>query len=455
MGLVAVYLCAESALSLYGATVENTPQVWGRLVRRQSLVDVDIDQGEMHRSGSRQVQSISVALQLLSAAIGLVSAIVLQISLAHALGPQSFGIYGVAISTQHFAMVGQDGGFRAFLMREAARPSKNVDFTVESLMGRALAQNLLVTFLALLVAILVLGLALWQAILFAILGASAKVAVGFVSGILIGRKEFNREAIWQIMGRLMVAIAGGLAALLTGSATVVLGAMFVAQVVMLLPIVHRVAFSRPHLSLHREINFFTGKMTLLAFMTALYFRSGPMILYLLGRNLVEISHYSLLHRLLDALLFLIAPLTQFVFVHARISRGLLIDRRRIIPIATVWLVVGAVGCLLTFHFGGEVIAVVVGEAYRPAGQLGGWFALAFLFAGPNFLMMQVFLARGQENVVLASSAAAVTIGLVLNLALIPSFGAVGAAISIVGSESALCIALCFFGIRSHIDKFWK
>lgn len=378
---------------------------------------------------------------MLSAAVGLCAGIVLQISLARLLGPLAFGIFGLATTVQHFGMIAQDGGFRTLLLRETTRPSEGSGIASKPLMSWATGHSFLATVPALCIALLVLGFGFGVAIVLAVLGGAAKAQAGFVSGVLIGRGDFVGEARWQIGSRTAVSLTGIAAATATGDVGVVLFALLAAQAVALMPIFHGVALPRPGLGWSREVSAFMGKLTLLAFLTALYFRAGPFFLYLLSSDLRAVSYFSLVHRLLDAALFVVAPLAQLAFFSSRRRHDALRLDMRACRLGGCWCLLGATVAAAGFVFGPAAVGLVAGDAFRPAGLLVGWFALAFMAAAPNFVMMQILLARNGENAVLASSSVAVGVGLVLNLALIPSLSAPGAAMAVLGSEVALCAML--------------
>lgn len=388
--------------------------------------------------------------QFASAASGLLSAVILQIALARLLGPTAFGLYGLALSVQHFGLVLQEGGYRTLIMRETARSTPDFPATPARLMRIALGHAIAATPLVAGVALLVLGVepTLVAALLLATLGGLAKAVTSMASASLIGAGNFLREANWQILSRLALTGAG-LGAALTGDAAIVLGALGVMQLALLLPALSGVSLPRPAFAMPAPVLHFTGKMMLLALLTTLYFRIGPLMLYQLSGDLVAISQFALVHRLLDAAIFMMTPVAQLVFVSTRRQEGALPPSAKLALIAAAWIVAMLLAAALGFRFGADIVALLAGEAFRPAGALAGWFALAFMLAGPNFLLMQHLLARNAEGLVLGCSGAAAVAALAIYPLLILRAGALGAAIALALCEAVLLASLVVAVVRSR------
>ncbi len=140
-------------------------------------------------------------------AIGVVGAIsfVLSIFVARQLGPEAFGVYAQAVSLGALLSILIDGGFGKLLMRETVRVSAALETHGESLHGYAFGHALAVmAVLALLIG--ANPLSQHQPTLFATAGAfGAVVFANFSIAVLRGQGRLVRDALWQIVGRILTA----------------------------------------------------------------------------------------------------------------------------------------------------------------------------------------------------------------------------------------------------------
>ncbi len=397
--------------------------------------------------------STILAGQTASAAIGLGASVILLFALARFLGPEEFGVFGLVLSVQHFLLIVQEGGFRTLLLRETIRSTAAINMEADRLVGLATGHVLLVTVPAIIgILVLLAGHSLRAALVLAVLGGTAKALTSLVSGALIGRGRFLKEAWWQAASRIGVTIIAITTAAVTHQTLLVLLSLFLAQLVFLVPVFHGVHPARPGLENARSVYAFSARMMLLAFMTNLYFRTGPLFIYFLKGDMVAISHFSLAHRLLDAALFLIAPAAQILFFSSRKANALPVLDNRLRLLAGGWTLLLLSAAVAGFIFGAPLIAFLAGESFREAGHLVGWFMLSLMLAGPNYLMMQLLLARNAESAVVISGAFAVAASLALNGILIPVSGASGAAQALLGAELVLCGRLLLALRRQEIRK---
>lgn len=411
-----------------------------------------MDEASLADGSGRGFARRALGAQYGATVIGLLATVFLNLLLARLLGPDGFGIFGAALALQHLLLVAQDGGFRTLIFRESARESEGLGLDRRKAFGFGLGQALTVTVIASAVALAIaalspglldrLGLPI---ILAAFAGGFAKAFSGFVSGAMMGQGRFGTEAAWQGGVRIVLLAAGAGTAWASPSPLAVLVALAFVQFALCLPLMRRIEASPPRLARQRAVLAFSARMTLMAGMVALYFRAGTVLLVPLGVDLAEIGRFVLAHRLLDTATLFMGPLAQFVFFRAR--KGTIeASPRQIIVLAVVWVVLSTFGAWFAFTFGGDILAVLAGEAYRQSGDFLGWLAIAFGASAPNYILMQLLIARDREGTVLRATIVTAIAALIGTTLAILMVGAVGAAVAIAGSELLLLALLArFFG----------
>ena len=84
---------------------------------------------------------------------------------------------------------------------------------------------------------------------------------------------------------------------------------------------------------------------------------------------------------------------------------------------------------------------VFGVQYLTAGTLLFWLLLAMLFILPNYILTQGAIALNRESGYAKIVIVVAIFNIVLNIKLIPEFGAMGAAWATILAEGVLCIGL--------------
>lgn len=94
----------------------------------------------------------------------------------------------------------------------------------------------------------------------------------------------------------------------------------------------------------------------------------------------------------------------------------------------------------------EIIRIFAGESFAPAGivmMIGAFRIIPFSISG--FTGLQVFLSRGEEMKFFFSVLSGVIFMILLNLVLVPFYGAVGTMVSAIIAESLICVLQYLFG----------
>jgi O-antigen/teichoic acid export membrane protein len=361
--------------------------------------------------------------------------------LARLLGPVEFGIYGLALAVQHLVLLVQEAGFRTLIYREQVQPTPGFGLDVSQLQRAAFGHAIAVTAVAAPVCAALYrrdGTALAMGL--AVLGGLSKACTGIIGSVLLGGQEFIREARWQSVQRALATIAALALAALCRRADAVLLALAVVPALALLPIFHTVRIDPPKPTWHTRAYSDGFALTLLAILTALYFRIGTLFLWALHHDPVSVSQYTLVHRLLDAAVILMAPLAQLIFYIARSTNGASSPKKYLLP-GLSWVAFVLLAVLTASIWGPDAMVAFAGEPYRASGKVLPWVAGALAFSGPSFLLTQLMLARNRQWSVVAPAAVAAIASLPLNWLLISNNGAVGAAQALLVAEVIL-----FFGL---------
>jgi O-antigen/teichoic acid export membrane protein len=96
----------------------------------------------------------------------------------------------------------------------------------------------------------------------------------------------------------------------------------------------------------------------------------------------------------------------------------------------------AVPVLLLGVFAEELLVLIGGPAFRPAADALRLMLLALALAYMQTVLGHALVAQGRQRLALRVSLQVLVLNLVLNVALIPEFGIIGAAIALVVSELA-------------------
>ncbi len=382
----------------------------------------------------------SVKMQLLSSLVGLITGLGMQLLLVRLLPPEQFGLYAFAISVQQIFMIVQDGGFRVLLYRENARSTEDFPYSAEDVFGFANSHLLVVTTIAALVALL-LPFSWGPVLAIAFVGGSAKTLASFISGVLMGADRFVDEAKWQIVIRILTSLAAVISAAAFPNAAIVILCIFVAQAIMLPSWSHKASVSPPLFKWAAKARLHAFTLSLLALFTALYFRTGLVVMSALDIDAIGIGAYGFVHRLIDASVMVIGPLGQIAFFKLRQDSNWLAGRYRRPLILLAYLVLAVAGALFVSVFSREVMTLLAGETYREQAPVLAWAVWTAPFIGPNYILMQSLLARGEDKGVVICAATTAVIALIANVLLISGNGAAGAAQALVLSELSMCMLL--------------
>jgi O-antigen/teichoic acid export membrane protein len=121
------------------------------------------------------------------------------------------------------------------------------------------------------------------------------------------------------------------------------------------------------------------------------------------------------------------------------------DFLRSVLFASGWLAVGLY-CLAPL-----VITRLLGEAFKPAGNLLPLFAVLAVLKGVEVVLYRLLYAVRRQGIYMGALAVGTTLIVVLNYTLIPTFGAAGA-VFVVLLSSAVVNIICAIGLRREISR---
>jgi len=179
--------------------------------------------------------------------------------------------------------------------------------------------------------------------------------------------------------------------------------------------------------------------------SAVYFKSGIVLLRHLQPDLSLVGQYGTAFRFLEGISLFIAPIAHICFRSLRLAapdRSLFFGRqRRMLTAATgISLVIIVAGLFLA----PPLISVAFGARFLPAARLFPILLPTLLFLLPNAVLTQGLIALNDEKYYAAATLLCAVFSVGGNIILIPRFAAAGAAWMTVATEFLLTLLL---GIR--------
>jgi len=179
--------------------------------------------------------------------------------------------------------------------------------------------------------------------------------------------------------------------------------------------------------------------------TTVSMRADVLILMLL-LGLSSVGLYSAAVRLSEPPVIIAGIVASVLFpVFVRAERGARQESLRLLTYGTeltYWVVVGAT--LLYCLASTELLDLVFGRAFVPAGGALRWLALALVPLSANVMIQQALVARGAERTTVRLSLASAAVSVVVLLGLAPRLGIAGAGLASLlgyGAFSAVGLAL--------------
>ncbi len=388
----------------------------------------------------------SVGGQIASVAYGGAVTFVVLVFVARKLGPASLGIYLYLHAAAALFAILQDGGFQIIVFREEVSPSGGPGLSTGRLLSGYFGYLSLVTALGAGL-VLVLPIPHRGGYLLALGYFFLLCLTNQVSSILKGRGAFLRDARWRIGVQTANAIPVLVITFWTDATpeTIFLGGI-IGQLLALASKTGRstlapMTWGLPSAVLRKS----SLSFILISVASALYFKSGILLLRHLQPDLGLVGQYGAAFRVLEGLSLFVAPVAHIGFRSLRLAapdRLLFLSRlRKILAAAAgIALVIVVAGSFLA----SPVISLAFGAKFLPAARLLPILLPALLFLLPNAFLAQGLIALNGEGyyAIIAVLCAFFSVG--ANFLLIPRLGAAGAAWTTVATE---CLLTLLLGIR--------
>lgn len=359
------------------------------------------------------------------------------------LGVEAYGALAVALAFATLLNVVADGGIWTIGARELAKRPQDTRRIFGTILTLGLGLSLLAVAVALAVAFLVFGgeddALTREGILILLLTVPLAAPFGAVNAYFIAAQQAWVGAIGVVTSSVVQLIVLVVVTSLDAGFSGVVGAYVaasVAQGLVILPLARGRVTLRPSwdLALARQLLRWTLPLSGATLVYSLYWRIDILLLSLLASER-QVGLYGLSFRAVDALVLL----PQFVMITLLPEFARLADHReRLQQIAQKAFTVMQVGALalvtIFIAFAREIVTVIGGPEFGDAALV-----LEILIVGVGLTYMgnvlaQVLLAVNRQNQLFGVALALLPANVALNLALIPLWGARGAAVGFTASE---------------------
>jgi len=279
------------------------------------------------------------------------------------------------------------------------------------------------------------------------------VSTEFVSSLFKGRGWFKQDAIWKASVRSVTALSAVIVIYLVVDNDFVsqvsvdkitllfIGAALSLLVLLLLAIVNGwlclPSFNLKNGFLRANLAFLTIDVA-----TVLYFRSDIVLLEYFGGNAEEVGHYAAAYRVLSGFILLATPIAQISFRSLRLRIDDIVAFKQLFSWLLLIMLLAA-GSIVTVGtiWGDLFIELVFGSGYKAAGDILFVLLFSLLFILPNYILTQGAIALNQEKSYAWIAVSVALLNIILNLIVIPEYGAVGAAWTTVIAEGSMCFGM--------------
>ena len=382
----------------------------------------------------------SFSTQWLASAYVAIVSIILTFLFARLLGPKFFGSYNYLLTLASLYAMLQDGGFRTLIFRELTSPT--FQGIKKSLVPLSIGHNILVSIAGILI-LIILPFKDSYLLTLAIFSFGLSTITTFFSSQLKGEGMFATEARWRVLTRTIGALSVLIFIFIfTPSIQVILGGTIVGYVVALSirpsSCKLKVFFKKLSPDVYKSL----GSLLIIDIATLIYFKIDVVMLRHLGSGLEEVGFYSAGSRLLEGLIFIHLPFATILFREMRTRRKYPSDLiPYILKLISFSVIFPIVIIPIGLFFSEEIIRLCFGVNFISASPLLNLLLFSIIFMAPNLILTQATLAIDREYFYAKVSCVAALINIGLNLFLIPSMGAKGAAIGTIVTEGIVMFLL--------------
>ena len=382
----------------------------------------------------------SFSIQWFASVYGATVSILLTFLFARLLGPEVFGSYNYLLTLAALYAILQDGGFRTLIFRELTSPTFHE--IKKSLVPISIGHNILVTITGVLI-IFILPLKDSFLLILAIFSFGLVTTTTFFSSQLKGEGMFAAEARWRVLTRTLGALSVlAFISIFTPSIQNILAGTIVGYGISLFLLPAncnlKVFFKKLNPVVYKSL----GSLLIIDIATLIYFKIDIVMLRHLGSGLEEVGFYSAGSRLLEGLIFMHLPFATVLFREMRTRTKYPSDFIPYILKLTSFSVVFPIVIIpVGWFFSEEIIRLCYGVDFISASPLLNLLLISIIFMAPNLILTQATLAIDREYFYAKITCVAALINIGLNLFLIPSMGAKGAAIGTIVTEGIVVILI--------------
>jgi O-antigen/teichoic acid export membrane protein len=380
----------------------------------------------------------SISVQWLATIYVAAVSMLITFFLARSFGPEVFGRYSYIITLAALFAILQDGGFRTLLFREFT--SMPLSLKTQKLFPSALGHLLMVTGLGIFITVL-FPIQDKRYLILAISAFGLGTVANFISSVLKGNGDFDREASWRVVVRSLTAVGviGFLFLLNFQLKWIFIGwitGFLIAIIFQRSVSLKNVLIGKPDSKTYRSI----AALLTIEIATLIYFKIDIVMLRHLGESLDEVGFYAAASRILEGVIFILLPIANVFFRELRLNANhpkkfIQLTIKLMFYAGGLTLIIVPLGVLL----GGDIIKLCFGADYQPGSQVIFWLLLALFFMIPNIVLTQAALAIDRENHYALGAVSAALLNIALNIWLIPIYGPEGAAIGTLITEAFLLI----------------
>lgn len=391
-------------------------------------------------SASRRIAFGTLA-RLSGEAVAKVASLAFFVVIARALGEERFGdfIFAIALSTVFVIVAGL--GLQELVGREIARDPRRADDLVwNAIAVRGLTLVALLVFMTGVVTVQGRSVEVAAVILIVSVGIAFEDQAGTLYAVFNGSERQQYVALTLIVNRVSTALMG-IGAAVAGAGPTTIAILFAAGSGLGLAtaywLMHRFVL-RPRVSIRPR-----GWTTLLrasaplavpGILGTLSFRTSVVLLGLVAAGSADVGEFGAAYRLIEAGMFVPAAFNAAALAwfsrEAQVARGFELAIKTVL---TLMLPIGLGLALFAEPLIGALYGADYAGAVTPLRLLG---AMATLW-GVNTTIVTVLVSRGRPDVYTLPALLALVPNVVLVIALVPRYGADGAAIAAVTGAAVL------------------
>jgi len=387
---------------------------------------------------------------------------VVTIVVARYLGDSEFGKYSFAMATVIVFAVLVDFGFHVFLAREISRNKDKIKEYISNITFLKIIFSI-ITYLILVGFLFIVGKP-DDVKYFVYLSGIYMILNSFnvtLRGIYQGVEKMQYHAINYILEKIIYILLIFLFVTLDFGIPGIMYALIISSAIGLsyniITVFKKFTFFLPKFK-KSTIKFILKESSwflLTGIFVAVYFKIDIVMLSIMKTDEV-VGHYNAAYNLLFAFLFIPGVLTMPLLpVFSRYYKNNKDKLKKLIsPLITYFLIAGAMLVFIFITLGPIVVGILYGQEFEPTKFLFQLLSFSFFFVFINYLLSALLSSVNKQKYSTIAAFVAMLINIIINLILIPKYGAAGAAIATIATEATVLLISIILLNRaiSHFSK---